>query len=48
MARPINTELLDAIQAAFNTHDVDTILSHFTEDCVWLMARGPNAPEGRR
>lgn len=48
MARPINTELLDAIQVAFNTHDVDTILSHFTEDCVWLMARGPNAPEGRR
>jgi taurine dehydrogenase small subunit len=44
----VTTELLDAIQDAFNRHDVDAILSYFAEDCEWLMARGPNAPEGRR
>ena len=32
----------------FNKHDVSAILSHFVDDCEWLMARGPNAPEGRR
>lgn len=48
MPRPITLELLDAIQDGFNRHDVDGILSHFAEDCVWLMARGPEAPEGRR
>jgi taurine dehydrogenase small subunit len=39
---------LDAIQDAFNRHDVDAILDAFAEDCVWVMARGPSAPEGRR
>ena len=48
MAREVTTALLDAIQDGFNRHDVDAILSHFVEDCEWLMARGPNAPEGRR
>lgn len=44
----ITIELLDAIQDAFNRQDVDGILSYFAEDCEWLMARGPDAPEGRR
>jgi taurine dehydrogenase small subunit len=44
----VTTQLLDEIQDGFNRHDVDAILSHFAEDGVWLMARGPNAPEGRR
>ena len=48
MSRPISIEYLDEIQLGFNQHDVDAILSHFANDCVWLMARGPNAPEGRR
>ena len=48
MSRPISIEYLDEIQLGFNQHDVDAILSHFATDCVWLMARGPNAPEGRR
>ena len=48
MTRPITIALLDEIQDGFNRHDVDGILSHFAEDCEWLMARGPNAPEGRR
>ena len=48
MAREVTKELLDEIQDGFNQHDVDAILSHFTEDCEWLMAGGTNPPEGRR
>jgi taurine dehydrogenase small subunit len=44
----ITIELLDAIQDGFNRQDVDAILSFFADDCEWLMARGPTAPEGRR
>ena len=44
----VTLELLDAIQGAFNRQDVDAILSYFADDCEWVMARGPNAPEGRR
>ena len=45
---PVTTGLLDAIQDAFNRHDVEAILSYFAEDCEWLMARGPVPREGRR
>lgn len=48
MAREVTLQLLDEIQDGFNTHDVAAILSHFVDDCEWLMARGPNAPEGKR
>ena len=48
MAREVTLALLDEIQDGFNQHDVDAILSHFTDDGIWLMARGPDAPEGRR
>lgn len=44
----VTEALLDAIQDAFNRHDVDAILRHFADDCVWLMARGPAPREGRR
>ena len=47
MSPPISIEHLDQIQLEFNQHDVDAILSHFATDCVWLMAQGPNPPEGR-
>jgi len=39
---------LDAIQGAFNRHDVDGILSYFAEDGEWLMARGPDPWEAKR
>ena len=39
--RKLTIDLLDAIQDAFNRHDVPGILAHFAEDCEWLMARGP-------
>ena len=48
MSRPITIDYLEEICQGFNQQDVDGILSHFATDCVWLMARGPNAPEGRR
>ena len=44
----VTVALLDAIQDAFNRHDVDAILSYFAEDGEWLMARGPDPWEARR
>jgi len=44
----VTVALIDRIQDAFNRHDVDGILSHFAEDVVWLMARGPEAKVGRK
>lgn len=47
MSRPVTIALLDEIQDGFNRHDVPAILSHFTDDGVWVMASGPTPPEGR-
>lgn len=44
----VTVELLDAIQDAFNRHDVNGILAYFAEDCEWLMARGPDPWEAKR
>jgi steroid delta-isomerase-like uncharacterized protein len=41
------TPSLQAFLDAFNAHDVDAIMSFFTEDCVFDTPRGP-APGGRR
>ena len=43
----IDTSVLQAFLDAFNAHDVDAIMSFFTEDCVLDMPRGPG-PGGRR
>ena|SRR5688572_22345695 len=40
-------ELMKAINAAFNSRDVDRILAFFADDCTFFMARGPE-PVGRR
>ncbi len=40
-------DLLIEINAAFNSRDVDRIMSFFAEDATFLMARGPEAC-GRR
>jgi taurine dehydrogenase small subunit len=45
---PLTVELLNEICEAFNRQDVDAIVSYFAEDGEWLMARGPEAPWGRR
>src|SRR5262245_22994044 len=40
-------DLMKQINAAFNSRDVDRIMSFFAENCTFLMARGPEAV-GRR
>jgi ketosteroid isomerase-like protein len=35
------TELMREVLAAFNAHDLDAIMSHFAEDCVFEAPRGP-------
>ena len=41
------TERLREVMAAFNGHDLDAIMSHFREDCVFESPRGPDR-HGRR
>jgi ketosteroid isomerase-like protein len=43
----VETPNLQAFLDAFNAHDVDAVMSFFTDDCVLEMPRGP-APGGRR
>lgn len=38
---------LRAVAHAFDTHDLDGIMEHFAEDCVFESPRGPDA-HGRR
>jgi ketosteroid isomerase-like protein len=40
-------ELLDRMADGFNAHDLDAIMSLFTDDCVFEAPRGPE-PGGRR
>jgi ketosteroid isomerase-like protein len=44
--RAVTQELLTEFLAAFNSRDVDRIVSYFTEDCTFYMASGPE-PVGR-
>ena len=39
------TAMLQALLDAFNAHDIDALMSFFTEDCVFDTPRGP-APRG--
>ena len=43
----VDIAVFKAFLDAFNAHDVDAIMSFFTEDCVMEMPRGPG-PGGRR
>jgi steroid delta-isomerase-like uncharacterized protein len=43
----VATPSLQALLDAFNAHDVDAVVSFFTDDCVFDMPRGP-APGGLR
>lgn len=48
MAQPAaNEDLLRAILAAFNAHDLDAIMAFFADDCTFDMPRGPE-PWGAR
>jgi ketosteroid isomerase-like protein len=42
-ARPVDDALLGAINDAFNSRDLDRIMSFFAEDATFLMASGPEA-----
>lgn len=39
--------VLREVAAGFDTHDLDRIMAHFTDDCVFLAPRGTE-PFGRR
>jgi ketosteroid isomerase-like protein len=41
------SKVLKSVFDAFNAHDLDRIMSYFSEDCVLEMPRGPD-PWGRR
>ena len=43
----VDDQVLKRVLEAFNRHDLDGIMSFFTEDCVLNMPRGPT-PEGMR
>ena len=45
--REANVTVLRQITDAFNRHDLDAIMSFFTDDAVFLSPRGPE-PVGRR
>src|SRR5215469_11804636 len=47
MASERNVEALQQVLDGFNRHDLDAIMSHFAEDCVFEAPRGPD-PWGRR
>lgn len=47
MTRNNLMELLQQVLDEFNAHDLDAIMSHFSDDCVFDSARGPN-PWGQR
>jgi hypothetical protein len=43
----VTVETLQRLVDAFNAHDLDAVMSFFTDDCVLEMPRGPD-PWGRR
>jgi steroid delta-isomerase-like uncharacterized protein len=47
VSKLVTSELLKAFLDAFNRHDLDAIMDHFAEDCVFYMPRG-SAPRGDR
>ena len=40
-SQTVTAELLDAIVAAFNAHDVPAIVQYFADDAIFYMASGP-------
>ena len=42
-----DVEVLRRVLDGFNRHDLDAIMSHFADDCVFEAPRGPD-PWGRR
>ena len=40
MGEKVTREVLKGFLAAFNNHDLDAIMDHFADDCVFYMPRG--------
>lgn len=47
MSERVTVQLLQQFLNAFNRHDLDAIMAHFAEDCVFFMPRG-TGPRGDR
>lgn len=47
MSDDTKLNVLREIAAGFDTHDLDRIMEHFTDDCVFESPRGPE-PHGQR
>ena len=47
MPQQVTADLLKQFLDAFNRHDLDAIMSHFADDCVFYMPRGAG-PRGDR
>jgi ketosteroid isomerase-like protein len=42
MATEASVDVLRSVLDAFNRHDLDAIMSHFSDDCVFESPRGPD------
>ena len=42
MTSEANLDALDKVFDAFNRHDLEAIISHFADDCVFESPRGPD------
>lgn len=47
MSEQVTVELMKGFLDAFNRHDLDSIMSYFSDDCVFYMPRGAG-PRGDR
>jgi len=43
----VDVPFLESFCAAFNRHDLDAVMAHMTEDCVFTRSSGPDA-DGQR
>lgn len=39
--KPVTVDFLQSFADAFNAHDIEAIMSHMTEDCVFEASAGP-------
>jgi len=39
--KAVTVQLMEEIMAAFNSRDVERIVSYFADDCTFMMASGP-------
>jgi ketosteroid isomerase-like protein len=47
ITRPVDVDFLVSFCDAFNRHDLDALMAHMTEDCVFYASAGPEQ-QGRR